>query len=164
LKAGYFCLNQKQKVMYHTIIKNQVKKSFQLVNDHRFAELAKSMSLNVRHSFAGDHAMGGVRNDQAAVKEWLERLGRLTPNLNVTITHINVEGWPHNTLAIVRWTATALLENGDPYYNKGVHFITLKWGKVTSLDVMEDSLAVANCLEKQYRSGIKEAKAPQIIS
>lgn len=150
--------------MYNYIVKQLVKKSFGLVNERRFDELVKGMALNVRHSFAGDHAMGGVRNDQAAVRAWLGRLARLTPNLHITVNNVNVEGWPHNTLAIVRWTATATLINGDPYVNKGVHFITLKWGKVTELDVHEDTLVVYNGLEKQYAAGIKEAHAPQIIS
>ena len=150
--------------MYHYVVKQKVRKSFGLVNQRRFTELVNDMALNVRHRFAGDHALGGVRNDQAAVKAWLERLGRVTPNLHITINQINVEGWPHNTLAIVRWTATATLENGDPYLNKGVHFITLKWGKVVELDVYEDTLVVYNGLEKQYKAGILEAKAPQIIS
>ena len=150
--------------MYHYIVKKLVKKSFGLVNERRFDELVKGMALNVKHTFAGDHALGGVRNDQAAVKSWLERLARLTPNLFITVNQINVEGWPNNTLAIVRWTATATMENGDPYLNKGVHFITLKWGKVTEIDVYEDTLVVYRGLEKQYEAGIKEAKAPQIIS
>lgn len=150
--------------MYNYIVEQQVKKSFTLVNERRFDELVKSMALNVRHSFAGDHALGGVRHDQAAVRDWLDRLARLTPNLHITVNNIMVKGWPHKTLAIVRWTATATLLNGDSYINKGVHFITLKWGKVTELDVYEDTLVVYNGLEKQFRSGIEEAHAPQIIS
>ena len=150
--------------MYHYVVKQLVKKSFGLVNERRFNELVNDMALNVRHSFAGDHALGGVRNDQAAVKAWMERLSRVMPNLHITVNRINVTGWPHNTLAIVRWTARATLENGDPYLNKGVHFITLKWGKVTELDVYEDSLVVYNGLEAQYQAGIQEAKAHQIIS
>ncbi len=150
--------------MYHYIVKKLVKKSFGLVNEHRFTELTKGMALNIKHSFAGDHALGGVRHDVAAVKAWLERLGRIMLKLHITINNIVVKGLPHNTLAIVRWTATATLENGDPYLNKGVHFITLKWGRVTEIDVYEDTLAVANGLEKQYQAGITEAKAPQIIS
>jgi len=150
--------------MYHYIVKRLVKKSFGLVNERRFAELTKGMALHVKHSFAGDHALGGVRHDVAAVKAWLERLARVVPNLYITVTNIQVKGLPHHTLAIVRWEATATLENGDPYLNKGVHFITLKWGKVIELEVYEDTLVVANGLEKQYQSGIQEAKAPQIIS
>lgn len=150
--------------MYNYIVKQLVKKSFALVNERRFDELVKSMALNVRHSFAGDHALGGVRNDQAAVYAWLGRLARVMPKLHITVNQVTVKGLPHNTLAIVRWTATATLENGDPYINKGVHFITLKWGKVSELDVYEDTLAVFNGLEAQYKAGIAEAKAPQIIS
>lgn len=150
--------------MYNYIVKQQVQKSFALVNQRRFDELLNSLALNVRHRFAGDHALGGVRNDQAAVKNWLERLSRVMPNLHITINQMNVEGWPHNTLAIVRWTATATLANGEPYVNQGVHFIILRWGKVVELDVYEDSLVVYKALENQYRSGIQEAKAPKIIS
>jgi len=149
--------------MYHYMVKRLVKKSFGLVNERRFAELAKGMALQVKHSFAGDHALGGVRHDVAAVKAWLERLERVVPNLYITVNDIQVKGLPHHTLAIVRWEAKATLENGDPYLNKGVHFITLKWGKVVELDVYEDTLVVYNGLEKQYQSGILEAKAPQII-
>jgi len=54
--------------MYNYIVKQQVKKSFGLVNERRFDELVNDMVLNVRHSFAGDHALGGVRHDQAAVR------------------------------------------------------------------------------------------------
>lgn len=153
-----------ERVIYNYIVKQQVKKSFALVNERRFDELVKSMVLNVRHSFAGDHALGGVRHDQAAVRTWLGRLARLMPTLHITVTNIVVKGFPHNTLAIVRWTATATLLNGDSYVNKGVHFITLKWGKVTELDVYEDTLVVYRGLEKQYAAGIEEAHAPQIIS
>ncbi|MBC7934711.1 MAG: nuclear transport factor 2 family protein [Rhizobacter sp.] len=150
--------------MYHYIVKKLVKKSFKLLNERDFAQLTKPLALDVKHSFAGDHALGGVRHDLAAFKAWLDRLGRIMPKLQIEIVNIVVKGWPHNTLAIARWVGTATLENGDPYLNKGVHFITIKWGKLTELEVYEDSNAVYNGLEKQYQSGILEAKAPQIIS
>jgi hypothetical protein len=78
--------------MYNAIIKRIVKKSFQLVNEHRYTQLVQGMALNVQHTFAGDHALGGSRNDQAAVKEWLERLGRIMPGLHLVITNIIVDG------------------------------------------------------------------------
>ncbi|MET0571972.1 MAG: nuclear transport factor 2 family protein [Pedobacter agri] len=150
--------------MYNYLVKKLIKKSFGLVNERRFKELLESTVPNVRHSFAGDHSLGGTRNDRGAFQAWLERLSRVMPKLFIKVNHIVVRGWPGNTLAVVRWTATAILENGDPYINKGTHFITLKWGKVTEIDVYEDTLAVYNGLEKQFKSGIEEARAPQIIS
>ncbi len=105
--------------MYNKIIKNKVRKSFDLVNNHRHAELVATMVSDVRHSFAGSHALGGTRNNKASVQQWLERLGRVMPNLKVTVGNVAVKGWPHNTLAIVRWTVDATLQNGKPYQNRG---------------------------------------------
>ncbi len=150
--------------MYHYIVKNLVRKSFQLLNERKFDELTKPLAQDVKHSFAGDHALGGVRHDLVAFKAWLERLGRIMPRLQINIVDIIIKGWPQNTLAIVRWVGTSTLNNGDPYLNKGVHFITIKWGKLTELEVYEDSQAVSSGLEKQHQAGILEAKAPQIIS
>jgi ketosteroid isomerase-like protein len=150
--------------MYHFIIKRIARKSFQLVNEHRYEELVQGMAPNIQHRFAGDHALGGARNDKAAVKKWLERLGCIMPNLNLTITNIIVHGWPNNTIAVVQWEASTVLKNGEPYQNRGVHIIRIKWSKAVSLDVHEDSQAVANALDKQFQAGIKEAKASQIIS
>jgi ketosteroid isomerase-like protein len=150
--------------MYHAIIRNKVKKTFQLVNEHRYADVVKEVIPTVKHSFAGDHALGGTRNDREAFEAWLQRLGRLMPPLHLTIARITVKGWPHNTLAIVEWKAVSTLENGEPYTNEGAHFITIKWGKVAAIKVYEDSLAVAHALDVQYASGIDEAKAAPIIS
>lgn len=150
--------------MYHRIIRQIARKTFQMVNEHRYKDVVQGMSSSVQHRFAGNHALGGLRNDQAAVKEWLERLGRIMPNLKLSITNMIVDGWPHNTTVVLQWEAVATLKNGSPYHNRGVHVIKIKWGKAVSLDVYEDSETVAKGLEQQFNSGITEAKAPQIIS
>lgn len=150
--------------MYNAIIKYNIKKAFQLVNDHNYEAVAKNLSPTITHHFSGDHALGGTRHDLTAVNAWFQRVGRLLPDLKLTITHVVVKGWPNNTLVIARWTAAATLQNGDVYRNQGVHFVTLNWGKITEMTVYEDSQAVADALEKQYNSGLNEAKAAQIIS
>lgn len=150
--------------MYNYFVKKLVRNSFDLVNRGQFDELLKSARPDVKHSFAGDHALGGIRNDRNAFKLWLQRLGRVMPGLFIQVENILVSGWPANTLAIVRWKATATLPNGERYLNKGVHFINIKWGKVSEIDVYEDTLAVFNGLNEQYNSGIIEAKAAQITS
>jgi hypothetical protein len=150
---------------YHYIIKKTVKKSFKLVNEHRYDELLKGISdKSLEHSFAGDHSLGGKRHDKVSLKKWLERLGTVFPDLKIEITDIQVKGTVFKTLAIVRWTATNKLLNGESYINHGVHFITIKWGKAVKFDVYEDTKTVDHGLEVQYEAGIKEAKAPKIES
>ncbi len=150
--------------MYNAIIRHNIKKAFQLVNEHHYGQLVKNLSPTITHHFSGQHALGGTRHDVTAVKQWFERVGRLLPDLKLTITNVVVKGWPNHTLVIAQWTATATLQNGDMYRNQGVHLVTLKWGKITDMHVYEDSQAVADALEKQYTAGIKEAKAAPILS
>src|SRR5262245_7214666 len=96
---------------------------------------------------------------------WLERVGRVLPNLHIKVNDIWVKGGPWHTKVFVRWDATATLLNGDTsYFNRGFHVITMRWGKVYSLDVFEDSQEVARGLAVQAESGLEEATAEQIVS
>lgn len=150
---------------YHAVVKGKIRKSFEMVNEHRYDDLLKGLSnKTLEHSFAGDHALGGKRHDKESLKRWFERLGTVLPDLKIEITDIQIKGNAVKTLAIVRWTATCTLLNGEPYLNKGVHFITLKWGKAVNFDVYEDTKTVSHGLDVQFEGGIKEAKAPKIES
>ena len=87
---------------------------------------------------------------------WLERVGRVLPNLHIKINNIWVKGWPWHTTVFVQWDATATLLSGDDsYFNCGFHVIVMRWGKVYALDVFEDSQKVARGLAVQAASGIK---------
>jgi len=150
---------------YHHIIKRFVRKNFKSITEHRYDEVLKGVSnKELEHTFAGDNCLGGTRHDKESLKRWFERVGIVLPDLKFEVTDIQVKGNPAKTLVIARWTATCQLLNGDPYINKGVHFITLKWGKAVKFDVYEDTFAVTVGLEKQAKSGIAEASAPQIVS
>jgi hypothetical protein len=93
------------------------------------------------------------------MRRWLMRVGRVLPN------DIWVKGGPWHAKVFVQWDATATLLNGDSsYFNRGFHVITMRWGKVCSLDVFEDSQEVARGLAIQAESGLKEATAEQIVS
>lgn len=63
----------------------------------------------------------------------------------------------------MRWTATGVPLDGQPYENHGVHIVVLRWGKAVSIDANEDSQAVADLLKRQAR-GIEEAAAAPIQS
>lgn len=150
--------------MYNLIIKNKIRKAFGYVNRHEYQKLVPDMHKRVRHSFAGNHALGGIRNDADTLLTWFDRLGIVLPGIQLAITSMYVKGWPHHTTVFVQWEARETLLNGDPYFNRGLHKITIRWGKITELDVYEDSQAVARALDKQFKSGIAEAGAEKIES
>lgn len=152
-------------MLYTYFVKKLVRESFDHVNNHRWDELLKPAVPHVHHRFAGAHALGGERHDKEALRRWFERLGRVLPNLHLQVNNTWVKGWPWNTTAFVQWDGTATLLNGDSsYFNRGLHVITLRWGKVYALDVFEDSQEVARGLAAQAESGLEEAVAEQIVS
>ena len=150
---------------YQSIITGKVRQQFTYVNEHKYDELLKGVSdETLEHAFAGDHSLGGKRHDKVNLKKWFERLGTVLPDLKLEISDIQIKGGPNNTLAIVRWKATCILLNGEPYTNYGAHFISIKWGKAVKFDVYEDTKTVSHGLDVQFEAGIKEAKARKIES
>ncbi|MBV9081719.1 MAG: nuclear transport factor 2 family protein [Acidobacteriaceae bacterium] len=106
----------------------------------------------------------GERHDKEALGRWLGRLGRLGPGLTLRVHDIWVKGLPHNTVIIVRWSATDTLPDGSPYHNHGVHIIRMRWGKIVEIDANEDSQAVAESLRMRAHYGVTEASADPIVS
>lgn len=149
--------------MYHRIVKGIVARGFESISRGDYEAVLRQCAPNVSHFFAGDHALGGERRDVEALRRWFQRLGRLLP-VKLTITDLIVRGMPWDTTAIVQWTAQTTLTNGMPYHNAGVHFLTLRWGRVYRFKVYEDSQAVAQALKRLAENGVKEAAAPPIVS
>jgi ketosteroid isomerase-like protein len=150
--------------MYHAIVRRIARKNFLRVNNKDYAALLADCAPDIHHRFGGDHALGGERHDRAALARWFERLGRLAPHLTLAVDDIWVKGLPNHTTIIVRWSATDRLPDGSPYRNRGVHIITMRWGKVTAIDAHEDSQAVAASMARQAGLGIAEAAAAPIVS
>lgn len=152
-------------MLYSYFVKRLVRRSFDNVNNHRWDELLEPVAPNVHHRFGGAHAIGGERHDKETLRGWFERLGRVLPNLHLEINNIWAKGWPWHTTVFVQWDGTATLLDGDTsYFNRGLHVITLRWGKVWALDVFEDSQEVARGLAAQAAAGLEEAVAEPIVS
>lgn len=150
--------------MFHKTIERQARRTFDSVNAHDYDAILKAALPDIRHRFAGDHALGGERNDVAHMRLWFERLGRVVPTLKITVTDVWVHGGLRKAVVVVRWVAAATLLDGGPYRNHGVHVIHLRRLKIASIDVNEDSQAVALCMERQAKAGIAEALAAPIVS
>jgi hypothetical protein len=67
----------------------------------QYDELLKAVAPNVHHRFAGAHSIGGERHDKEAMRRWLERVGRVLPNLRTKINDIWVKGGPWHTKVFV---------------------------------------------------------------
>lgn len=152
-------------IIYSRVIEKIVRKTILAVQNHDYQEVLKGVSsTNLTHRFAGPNTLGGIRHDKEALGRWFKRVGTALPNLKFEVTRVLVQGGPWNTTVIARWVATCNLENGEPYVNPGIHVIKLRWSNAYDFDVYEDTFVVTDTLEKQAKSGIAEAIAPQILS
>jgi len=152
-------------LIYSSIVEKIVRKTFLAVQNHDYQAVLNGVSSNnLTHRFAGPNSLGGIRHDKEALGRWFKRVGTVLPELKFDVTNVLVLGGPWNTTVVARWVATCKLENGEPYVNPGIHVIKLRWGKAYDFDVYEDTFAVTVGLEKQAKSGIAEALAPQIQS
>jgi ketosteroid isomerase-like protein len=150
--------------MYHVIVKRIARRNFLRVNNKDFGALLGDCAPDIHHRFGGTHALGGERHDKEALTRWFARLGRLGPNLTLTVEDVWVKGLPNDTTIIIRWSATDELPDGTPYRNRGVHIVKMRWGKVVDIDAHEDSQAVAANLARQAELGVAEAAADPIVS
>jgi ketosteroid isomerase-like protein len=145
-------------MIYSYIVKKEIRKTFDHVNNHRWDEAVKAVASQVHHRVSGAHALGGERHDKKALLRWFERLGRVLPTLHITVNNIWVEGWPWHTTVFAQWDGTATL------LNRGFHVFTLRWGRVCALEEFQDSQAAAHALAAQAAAGLEEAVAEQIAT
>lgn len=150
--------------MYHSIVARLARTNFDRVNRKRYDAVLAGCASNIRHRFAGAHALGGTRHDRDGLQRWFGRLGRVMPSLHLDVQQVWVTGWPWHTTIIMRWEETATLADGSPYRNRGVHVIAMRWGSVIDIDVHADSQNVAAGLRVQAAHGMAEAAALPILS
>lgn len=151
-------------MIYSSIVKMKIRQTFDHVNNHRWDKATEALAPRVHHRVSGDHALGGERHDKDSARRWFERLGRVLPTLRITVNKVTVKGWPWNTQVFAEWDGKAILKNGTPYINRGLHAFTLQWGRVYALEEFQDSQAAANGLAAQAAAGIEEAAAAPILS
>ena len=83
--------------MYHRIVRRLAAANFARVNEHDYDAILSQCVPEVHHRFGGVHALGGERHDVEALRRWFERLGRLCPDMRLTVRDVWVKGLPHDT-------------------------------------------------------------------
>ncbi len=148
--------------MYHTIVKREIHRSFHNVSTGNYAAVLRGAAPNLRHRFIGNHALGGERHTVDGFRRWLERVGRLSPNYHFEINDTIIAGMPWNTRAVVHWHKIETQSDGSKSISEGVHILKMRWFRVVSIDVFQDTLATEAELRGLAEAGIEEALAAPI--
>lgn len=152
--------------MYHAIVKRKLIKSFEALNAGRVEVITRQFrKTGVSHWFSGEgHPLAGLRTRIEDIYLWYERLRVLMPDLAFQIEKVAVSGFPWHTTAMLEWRDTLTDRAGNGFSNRGVHVITIAWGKVIALEVFCDTQYLLGYFEALKAQGVKEAAAPPITS
>lgn len=147
--------------MYRAIVARRVRKAWQHLVQGDYEYVLEQLAPAFTHSFAGEHALGGVRSTREVQRAWFGRLFRLLPGIDFGVEDVLVRGWPWRTraVALIRVRATVA---GRPYDNEIAQTIDLRWGRITRVHNLEDTQRLADALERLAETGLDEARAEPI--
>jgi ketosteroid isomerase-like protein len=152
--------------MYRTIVRRRVLHLFRQANFGNWNAIVDGLADTFTYRFIGDTPLGGTRTSKPKMRAWFERLYRLFPESQFHPQTIIVEGPPWNTQVMtyvkIRMTKPLLAGETHLYENEFMQLITIKWGKMTSVLTIEDTLRFANVLPMIAATGSKDATAEQI--
>lgn len=148
--------------MYHALIRRQLRGVFTRLNQGDYLPTVNAMADRFEHRFAGNHPMGGARHTREGLRLWFERLFRLTQRLDFSIQHVAVAGWPWDTTGTIEWIDNAVLADGGPYSNHGVHVVRLRWFRAVSIHANLDTAVWEAACARMAAAGISEAAAAPI--
>lgn len=148
--------------MYHDIVRRRILSLFMAINRGDAEPVLQGFAPAFEHVMLGSHALGGRRRSLDLTREWYARLYRLLPDITFTIDRITVTGMPWRTLAVVEWRETNSGTDGVPTSATGVHVAEIRWGRMTRLLILPDTVALTGTLARLAAKGLAEAAAAPI--
>ncbi|MGY0503862.1 nuclear transport factor 2 family protein [Luteimonas sp. e5] len=149
--------------MYHAIVRKRLANAFAGLGEGRIEAITDELSPDAEHYFIGQHALSGTRRRPELIRAWYERLLRLMPGIRFRLDEIVAKGPPWDTLAAVLWEETNHGTDGVATTTEGVNLIRLRWGKVVSVRIYTDTVALKATLDRIAAKGTHEAHAVPII-
>lgn len=148
--------------MYKRIAARRARGVFDALSRGDFKAIVDEVPPEVHHLFPGDNALGGERHSREGMKRWFERLHALFPEVTFEVTEVAVKGWPWDLRVAVQWTDHGRAADGEPYENRGAHWIRIHRGKPVRIQAYLDTDKVTAALERMSGAGIQEAAAQPI--
>lgn len=148
--------------MYTTIVRATVRNVFAKINHGDYHAMVNGLADEFTYVFHGEHALGGRRTSKGAMIRWWERTLRLLPGAQFALQDVLVNGPPWRTRVATRARVSGSLPDGSRYENTVFQFLTLRWGRVTEVETVEDLQVLQRALAVVAASGVDEALADPI--
>lgn len=148
--------------MYHATVRRRIRALFDAVNAGDAAPVLAAFAPDGEHVFLGRHALAGRRVTEKGRAKWYARLYRLLPDIRFDLHRIDVAGPPWATIVTIEWTETNSATDGLRTSAAGVHIVHLRWGRVTRLLILPDTVPLLATLDRTAEASGGESLAPPI--
>lgn len=132
--------------MYKAIVQRRVRRIFDEINRGNYQAMIDGLAPEFEYRFLGDHPLSGRRTHHDTMQHWWQRLFRLLPGATFDVHDVVVQGHPLDTRVAVRSTIRST-HDGAVYTNDVMQFMTLRLGKLTEIETMEDTAKFERYLE-----------------
>lgn len=149
-------------MVYAAIVRSKGRSTFDQINAGNYMAMVDGLDSPFEYVFHGNHALGGRRVTKEAMLAWWERTLGLLPEAKFEVLEVLVNGGPWKTRIAVRTRVSGPLPSGERYENVVFQFMTLRWGKVSSVETVEDLQVLERALQIVADSGNSEALAEPI--
>ena len=150
-------------MLYDRIVEAKLRQVFAALNRGDPLPMLASLAPRFSYRFEGDTALGGERHSRAAMQLWWDRLFRLLPALQFTIHQVIVKGPPWATRIAVEMTVDTGPADAGGYTNPVMQFADMRWGRLTRIHTLEDTLLVHRNFAQLAAAGVAEAVAAPIL-
>jgi ketosteroid isomerase-like protein len=137
--------------MYRMIVASKARATWRRIAAGEVEAAGEMADADLRFHFVGETALGADLRGKDAFLAWFRNVAEHLPGLTFDVPDVLVGGWPWNTRVAVRLHISAPLPDGTTYRNEGVQWLRLRWGRMTDVWVLEDTIALQRALD-QLRS------------
>lgn len=146
--------------MYHAIVRARARRVWRRIGGGDYGAAVAMAAPELTFRFVGDTPLGADLRGRDAFAEWFRAVFDRFPGLRLTLTDVVVQGWPWNTTVVIRLDVAATLADGSAYRNEAVQWTRLRWGRMVSDTVLEDTLRLADACRRQERARATAGTVP----
>lgn len=148
--------------MYHRFVAAKVRQAFARISAGDYEAMIDGMAPRFTYRFYGSHALSGERHTKEALRRWWQRSFRLMSEPVFEVQQVVVAGWPWHTTVATLVSVRARVTGAQPYQNVFMQIMTMKWGKLTDVKTLEDTVVLQQALDAAAAAGAHEAHAAPI--
>jgi ketosteroid isomerase-like protein len=132
--------------MYSWIVRRALRALIKRLNAGDIAPLVRAFAPDGRLVFPGENSFAGEHRGKAEIEPWLERFVELHPYFE--IHDAAVAGPPWNMRVFFRFSDRIAIPGGGEYWNEGMEYLRIRWGRTREQRVYLDTERVAE-LDRQ---------------